>query len=96
MEAGTKVRRAMGSSTTTGSVNVEEILADANKFKGAKLLTAKEKAWITGIDGRGYLTWSPNAGELMRDENNKEQLIPEYVHCNPYTGRIYEQAEAVF
>jgi hypothetical protein len=49
--------------------------------------------WITGLDGKGYLTWAADAGEPIRDSDNKDHMIPERVHCNPYTGRIYDAPE---
>jgi hypothetical protein len=88
----TRVRQGIAETSSGSSVNVEEILKDAQKFKGAHLLTIEEKAWITGIDSKGYLTWSSAAGDLIRDSDNKDHLIPERVHCNPYTGRVYEAA----
>jgi hypothetical protein len=86
----TRVRQPAVAATAIGSVNVDEILMDTAKFKGAGMLTAEEKAWITGVDGNGLLTWSPEAGELIKDGDTKD-LIPEKVHCNPYTGRVYPE-----
>jgi hypothetical protein len=92
VDSGARVRQASGTTATANSFNVNEILKDAQRFKGANLLTAEERRWITGIDEKGYLTWSIAAGELVRDADNKDQLIPEKVHCNPYTGRLYDAA----
>jgi len=87
-----RTRSASSGDAAAASFNVDEILKDAQKFKGAGLLTPEEKGWITGMDGKGYLTWSSAAGELIRDGDNKDHLIPEKVHCNPYTGRVYPAA----
>jgi hypothetical protein len=92
VDSGARVRQASNAVATTDSVNVDEILKDEQRFKGGALLTAEEKKWITGIDEKGYLIWSMAAGELIRDADNKDQLIPEKVHCNPYTGRLYDAA----
>jgi len=91
----TRVRKSASAeetapTNTASSVNVDEILADTKKFKGANLLTPEEKQWIKGLDANGYLIWAKEAGDLIRDCDNKDHLIPEKVHCNPYTGRIYE------
>jgi hypothetical protein len=85
----TRVRTASGVSVTTSSVNVDEILMNP-KFKGAKLLTSEEKAWITGVDAEGNLLWSSEAGELIKDADTKD-FVPEKVHCNPYTARLYTE-----
>jgi hypothetical protein len=90
-ETPARVRQSSAvTASAAGSVNVDEILKDAAKFKGAGLLTAEEKAWITGVDENDLLTWSPEAGELVKDGDTKH-LIPEKVHCNPYTGRVYPE-----
>jgi len=66
-----------------------ETLMNDPRFKGAHLLTPAEKAWILGVDGDGKLIWSPEAGELIPDAENQDQLVPERVNCNPYNGRVY-------
>jgi hypothetical protein len=91
VETGARVRQPQNTEAKNSGFDVEAVLKDTERYKGASLLTEQEKAWITGVDANGLFTWDPDAGDLLSDAENKEQLIPEYVHCNPYTGRIYPE-----
>jgi len=85
------VQRVRQGQSPAPKVDVDKILHNP-KYKGAHLLTPAEKAWITGVDENGTILWSPEAGELLPDAENQDQYVPEKVHCNPYNGRVYEQA----
>lgn len=86
----TRVRPSSGAAETTSSVNVDKILAGVKFKKWADMFTPEEKSWITGVDEKGNLMWAPEAGELLKDQDTKD-LIPEKVHFNPYTGRVYPE-----
>jgi hypothetical protein len=92
-EAGARVRQAQSTEAKPSGFNVDEVLKDTERYKGGHLLTKQEKAWITGVDANGLFIWAPEAGDLICDAENKEQMIPERVHCNPYIGRIYPEVE---
>jgi hypothetical protein len=86
----TRVRPSSGAVETTSSVNIDKILAGVKFKKWADMFTPEEKSWITGVDDKGNLMWAPEAGELLKDQDTKD-LIPEKVHFNPYTGRVYQE-----
>jgi len=81
------VKTRQGQMPAEKKIDVDALIKN---LKGADLLTDEEKSWITGVDENGQLTWSIDAGELVQDAENKSQYVPENVHCNPYSGRVYE------
>lgn len=59
------------------------------EYKGVELLTDQEKSWIFGVNPDKTLKFDPAAGEPLQDMQTKE-LVPERLHCNPYSGREYQ------
>lgn len=65
---------------------------NGTKYLGVPQLTDKEKSLILGINPDGTFKFAPEAGELLQDTKTGE-MMPEKIHVNLVTGRIYGPAE---
>jgi hypothetical protein len=69
-------------------------LAASGKYPGLGQLTDEEKSWVTSVGPDGALIWDTAAGDLILDAEDKKTYVPERVHVNPYSGRVYEALAA--